>query len=62
METNQNADILDARDIALEEKYTFIETFSNILKFYCEALYYTIKETLNLESQQPSSNSVSITN
>lgn len=40
MESNQNADILDSREIALQEKYTF----SDLLKFYYEALYDTIKK------------------
>lgn len=51
MRNNQNADMPNSREIALEEEYILVVTLSDILKFYGEGLYN--KKALNLESQQP---------
>lgn len=44
MGSNQNADILNSREIALEEAYTFIVAFSDLLKFYSEGLHDITKK------------------
>ena len=51
MGSNQNADIPNPREIAIEEEYTLVVTLSDILKVYGEGLYN--KKELNLESWQP---------